>query len=136
MPASGHMPSDKFTTLSARRIWSVAEKRLIVSELAVPGANASAIARKHGVAQSLLYRWRKDMAAIERGVPHFVPVAIAPPGPKPVLVPSPAAGVSANASKSNARIDVVLANGRSVRVSLDVDTAALVRIILALETRE
>ena len=34
------------------------------------------------------------------------------------------------------RIEVVLANGRLLRIGVDVDTAALVRIIAALEARQ
>ena len=60
MPTSGHETSRDFSVVAARRMWSRAEKQSIVEETLVPGANVSAVARRHGVAQSLLYRWRKD----------------------------------------------------------------------------
>jgi transposase-like protein len=81
VPTSRHRSSDIFTVVATRRDWSPSEKRAILAEMAVPGANVSTVARRYGVAQSLLYRWRKDAAAAERGTaasaPAFVPVAIA-----------------------------------------------------------
>lgn len=103
---------------------------MIVGKMALPGASTSAIARQHGVAQSLLYRWRKDLAAAGHGVPQFLPVALTAPQ-QPTIAP-PLDGPPA--MPLAARIEIVLANGRSVRVGADVDTAALVRIVTALET--
>ena len=130
MPRSGHKTSGNFTVMAARRIWSVAEKRAIVGKMARSGANMSAIAREHGVAQSLLYRWRKELAAADHGVPQFLPVALAAPQ-RPTTIASPLDGLPLAA-----RIEIVLANGRAVRVGVDVDTAALVRIVAALEGAE
>ena len=130
MPTSGHRTPGNFTVLAARRIWSVAEKRAIVIKMALPGASTSAIAREHGVAQSLLYRWRKDLAAADHGVPQFLPVALAAPQRPTIATPlDKAPGLSLAA-----HIEIILANGRAVRVSADVDTAALARIVAALET--
>ena len=132
MPTSGDRSRHKITVLRTRRDWSPSEKRRILDEMAAPGANVSLIARRHGVAQSLIYRWRKDAeAAGGTANQSFVPVAIAPPmaltGPAaPELLPLAAAHT----------IEIILANGRAVRVSADVDTAALVRIVAALETPE
>jgi transposase len=49
--------------VATRRIWSASDRQRIVGEAAVPGVNVSAVARRNGVAQSLLYRWRKEAAA-------------------------------------------------------------------------
>ena len=116
--------------MAARRIWSVAEKRAIVGKMACSGASTSAIAREHGVAQSLLYRWRKDLAAADPGVPQFLPVAVAA-AQRPTTIAPPLDELALAA-----RIEIVLANGRAVRVSADIDTAALTRIVAALETPE
>ena len=132
MPTSGDRSRHRITVLRTRRDWSPSEKRRILDEMAAPGANVSSIARRHGVAQSLIYRWRKDAQAA-RGTANqsFVPVAIAPPmaftGP---AAPEPLPPVAAHT------IEIILANGRAVRVSADVDTAALVRIVAALEGAE
>ncbi len=127
MPTSGHRSSRNFAVVSTRRIWSRSEKRQIVDEASVPGVNVSAVARRHGVAQSLLYRWRKD-AATEDGdkTPLFVPVALPAPQPTPVT------DVSVRAASL---IEIVLAGGRTVRVGSDVDPQALARIVAALEAQ-
>ena len=45
-----------------RRRWTVAEKARMVEESFQPGMNVSYVARRHGVAPNLLFRWRKLMA--------------------------------------------------------------------------
>ena len=66
-----------FTALSSRRIWSLAEKRSILAEMAAPGAIVMEVARRRGIAQSLLYRWRSDaVAAAAKAPPAFLPVSI------------------------------------------------------------
>jgi transposase len=44
-----------------RRRWSAAEKLRIVEETLDSRDSISAVARRHGVAPNLLYRWRKLM---------------------------------------------------------------------------
>ena len=141
MPTSGHKTSRDITVLAARRIWSAEAKGGIVVEMGKPGANVSEIARRHGVAHSLLYRWRQDMAAASVAVPQFMPMVIAAPvmAPPPRQSPMPRPrkrGTPPVAATMTSSIDVVLANGRSVRVGADVDTAALLRIVAALEHSE
>ncbi len=45
-----------------RRRWPVAEKLRIVEESFEPGETVSSVARRNGVAPSLLFRWRKLMS--------------------------------------------------------------------------
>ena len=55
---SGHIPGDKIVVIETRRRWSGEERRRAVEEtLSLP---VSAVARKHGIAKSLLFRWRKE----------------------------------------------------------------------------
>jgi transposase len=65
------------TSVERRRRWSRAEKERWVALLMEPDANASEIARRAGVDLSLLYRWRRQLAA-SHNVPSFVPVTVAP----------------------------------------------------------
>ena len=137
MPMSGDRSRHRITVLRTRRDWSPSEKRRILAEMAAPGANVSSIARRHGVAQSLIYRWRKDAVAAEARDARltFVPVAIE----APALLAAPTAPLPAvpdSSPKSASAIEVMLANGRAVRVGADIDTAALVRIVAALEKPE
>jgi len=43
--------------------WPAAEKARMVEESSQPGMSVSYVARRHGVAPNLLFRWRKLMAA-------------------------------------------------------------------------
>jgi transposase len=130
VPTSGHRSARPFTALSVSREWPPSEKRRILAEMAIPGANVSAIARRHGVAQSLLHHWRKDAAAAtEHPPPPFVPVTIALL-PAPIGLPSPP--VRAGPS---AMIEIALICGRTVRVDADVDAGKLAAIIAALEAK-
>ena len=62
-----------------RRQWSDAEKQAIVAEAARPGANISAVARRHGIRPNQLFRWRRlareDQEHKNKAV--FVPVTVA-----------------------------------------------------------
>ena len=139
VPTSGDMSSRDFAVVAARRIWRPAEKQRIVEQASVPGVNVSAIARNNCVAQSLLYRWRKDAAAAACAKPQaFVPVALTA-----AQVPAPQAAAKTIRSKSSpgpvrvplptSLIEVVLDGSWMLRVASDVDTAALARIIAVLK---
>ena len=107
--------------MTARREWSASQKRRIVDEAIAPGAQVSWVARRNNVAAALVYRWRKELASAAQPAPTFVAVAISPAREAPAAAHT---------------IEIILANGRAVRVGADVDTAALVRIVAALETPE
>jgi transposase len=118
---SGHGSTDNFTVVSTRRIWSQSEKLLIVSEAVAPGASICAVARRHNLSSSLLYRWIKSFKADEPvQKPAFVPIALAPPA-------------EPSSARTNGMIEVVLANGRILRIGSDIDMAVLKRIAAALE---
>jgi len=142
---SGDMTSRRFDVVaSTRRSWSREQKQAIVAEVEVPGASLSQVARRHGVHASLLFRWRRDLRATAAtpasGTDNGVPAAASPPARGtapapaqhfvPIMLPPPEAHLPAKPSP----IEIVIGGGRIVRVSADVDTAALARIITALET--
>ena len=49
------------TGRARRRRWTTDEKLRIVEETLTCGDSVSAVARRHGVAPDLLYRWRRLM---------------------------------------------------------------------------
>ena len=49
----------KVLGIERRRRWGKDEKARIVEETLMPGAVVSEVARRHGVAQSLLFTWRR-----------------------------------------------------------------------------
>ena len=130
---SGHEPAHNFAVVLTRRMRSLAEKQRIVGEATGPGANVSAVARRHGMTPSLLRRWIKAFKSKNQTLRSgFVPVAIAPPS-------EPFTGYLDKRSPSVSSasiIEVVLTNGRIMRIGTDIDMAALKRIAAALEDAE
>ena len=127
---SGDGSTDNFTVVSTRRIWSQSEKLLIVSEAVAPGASICAVARRHKLSSSLLYRWIKYFKGDEPlQKPAFVPIALAPPA----AATASARGSGPSTARTNSMIEVVLANGRILRIGADIDMAVLKRIAAALE---
>lgn len=104
-----------------RRRWSVEAKRRIVEESLAEGVTASAVARRHGISPAHLFLLRK--AHRESGLsgswPTFAPVTVD-------------SGRLAGGS-AGGRMEIVAGNGRRVIVGADVDVAALVRVLGALE---
>ncbi len=149
---SGDRTIPRFEVIaSTRRSWSVTQKRAIIGEIGVDDATLSDVARRHGIHTSLLFRWRRDLGAevpaaasephrsstpsAPRTAPSFLPVMLAPPAQSaPAAVPCSAksGAVKSDIMKSGP-IEIVIVGGRTVRVGPDVDAAALVRIIAALE---
>ena len=56
-----HQRIEVITGAAPRRRWSTEEKLRIVDETLRSGESLSVIARRHGVAANLLYRWRRLM---------------------------------------------------------------------------
>lgn len=50
------------TGVARRRRWSAEQKLRIIEESLEPGESVSSVARRHGVAPNLLYRWRRLMS--------------------------------------------------------------------------
>jgi transposase len=100
--------------------------------MALPGTNISALARRHGVAQSQLYQWRKLFAgdAAPAAVPRFLAVAVGPASPE-----TPAQRSEPESPIVPSRIEILLKDGRVVRVDADVDAGKLAAIIAALEAK-
>jgi transposase len=125
---SGDRTSPRYEMIaSTRRRWRREQKLAILAEVDAPGGSVSEVARRHALHTSLLFRWRRDLAKRTRSASaspeqSFLPVRLRPPS-VPAL-PAPARpGI----------IEIVLVGGRTLRIGADVDTAALVRIIEALE---
>ncbi|WP_147156708.1 IS66-like element accessory protein TnpA [Reyranella soli] len=97
------------------------EKQAIVAQCGVDRASVSAVARKHNIATSLLFRWRRELGPAAEAKPAFVPVALpalsGAEGPAPVGTAVGDGGV----------IEIELSGGRRVRVAGAVDVVALRR---------
>ena len=94
-------------TDGGRRLqWSTDEKARILFESLVPGANVSAVARRHGMSPQQLFGWRREareqMAAAEKAKPSAgtpgVSTAKAPPPTTPAFIPVMIAAQPASAA--------------------------------------
>ena len=113
---SGPGTSEQFViTADTRRRWSREEKRAIIEEAARTTISVSAVARRHGIAPSLLFRWRRDFAEAARVVaPAFIPLAL--PAPAEATDRDRCRRLCATAELRCGSIEIDLAGGRRLRV--------------------
>lgn len=115
------------TRSEGRRRWSDADKQKILQETLEPGATVMAVAKRHGIGTGQIYTWRRQ--ALVGAVTGFVPVTIEPVAPADAVVTVPAASSRAGL------IEIELPGGARVRVDDQVNSAALRRVLAALESR-
>lgn len=112
-----------------RRRWTMEQKRQLIWEGLNSGQPLSRFARQHGITPSAAYRWLREFAR---------PVLTAPPPEAGSTFAEVQVAVAASpvpiATSPPPLIEIELVGGRRIRISYDVDTDALRRIIMALET--
>ena len=119
----------------ARREYTPDERARVLTEAAMPGARVLLVAQRYGISPSLVYRWRREAAGrparqAPPRAPRFVPLLVDDGGPRqgtvvPPSAPMPDAGTD--------RIEVVLRNGRLLRVGAGTDATVVARLAAALE---
>src|SRR3954468_5354096 len=112
---------------STRRSWAVWEKRAIVDEAQRATSSISAVARRHGITPSLLFRWRRELR--QQAPSAEPPPADPPPAPAfvPLALPSPAEPPHSPPA-SGGVVEVEWAGGR-VRIAGPVDRDTLVAVL-------
>jgi transposase len=130
VPMSGHISSDKIIVVETRRRWSDEERQRALDDTMT--ASVSAVARKHGMAKSLLFRWRKEagLTGKRRHVEGFVPVRIA----APPAISLPQLSAAASVTHEAGSIEIELVGGTKLRVSGTVRPESLRQVIAALTT--
>ena len=111
-----------------RRRWSLQDKLQIVEETLQSGVTVTEVARRHGLAPSVVFTWRRlaREGRLDDAGPTFMPVEITP-------VPAQAAPVASPARRTGL-IEIVLRHGRRVRVDREVDAEALRRVLQVMES--
>ena len=129
----------KVLGVERRRRWNRDEKARIVEETLVPGAVVSEVARRHGVAQSLLFAWRRQARVADlsgRDGSILLPVEI-----DAMTTPSRSEPPRQSRAATNGRrpksgvIEIELGSGSRVRVDNEVDADALRRVLGVLSER-
>lgn len=123
-----------------RRRWTTEQKLALVEEAMRPGSSVAGVADRHGMSRSLLFEWRRQaregtMSGLVRTEPEVAPTLV------PVRVvedppPRPQALASSHPERpawSGATIELVLRNGRMLRVSEAIVPEVLGRLAAALD---
>jgi transposase len=113
--------------VSRRRIWSTEEKLRILAQSTAPGSSPSLTCRMHGISSGQFYTWRRQFRSGE--LTGFVPVSAAP---EPPSLPAPPPPEPPATAPTAGLVEVELPSGVKLRVSGDVDSGALRRILSAL----
>jgi len=115
--------AEALTGVEQRRRFSAGEKRRLVAETLRPGASVAAVAREHGVHPNQLFRWRRlaREGLLAGTAAPFVPVVLAEAG----RAPEPRIHA----------VEVLLCNGRMLRLDETIDPAIAARFACALEGR-
>jgi transposase len=121
------------TRAERRRNYTPEEKARLLAETAQAGARVLEVAQRHGVSPSLLHRWRRRAEGrparkAARQVPRLVPLLVGPPAEDAT------AGLpEARSGGIGAAIEVVLRNGRVLRVGAAADVTMVARLAAMLE---
>ena len=124
--------------LERRRRWSQDDKARIVEETLAPGAKVTEVARRNGVAASVVFTWRRQARTVAQIEPRFAPVQIAAAEAIEETSKLSRADDSRVRSVAAARIGLIeidLGNRRRIRVDAHVDPEALARVLEVLERR-
>jgi transposase len=108
---SGHNPAGRFVLAEMKRRWTLAEKRAVVAESNAGSTSISAVARRHGIAPALLFRWRRELSGGRSG-------GAAKTRLLPVCLPAPA-DVGAPVVERPAVVEIEL-KGSGLRLRVEV----------------
>ena len=113
-----------------RRRWTAAEKLRLVAESSASGLSIAEFARRHDVHPNLVHAWRRqaktgELSVAPDGEARFTPVAVA--------TEDSAALPTSNGDDGGSIVEVVLRNGRVLRLS---DRMAAARAALLADALE
>lgn len=131
--------SEVISVVARRRRWTLEQKLALVEEVLRPGAS---VADRHGMSRSLLFAWRRQ---VRDGTMPGVVRAEAAAGLVPVRVVAdaslreasrlspPSRGPAGRPARSGTTVEVVLRNGRVLRVAEAIGPEVLGRLAAALD---
>lgn len=131
-----------FTGAGKRREWPPEVKASIVAECYSGREGVSAVARRHGLAPSQVYAWRRDLLkrldaegvvlpSAEREAPAFVPAVIEP---SPIPDPAPTRRTRRRRRAKGAAVELEI-DGVSVKIGHGADAGMIAAVIEALKAQ-
>ena len=127
------------TGIERRRNWPLERKLAVLAEASRGSESAASVARRHDIRPQQLYRWRRELSEgrLDGNEPEpskFLPVTLADhEGPDAGPTPAPARRVGRRRAATGSRVEIVLANGRILRVDAGIEAEVLQRLVGALE---
>ncbi len=110
--------------IERRRRWSKTTKLEILAEADQPGARIGDVARRHDIYPAQIRLWRKIFSPLDPSA-SFLPVQLL----DEVKSPPPL-----SAGPKQVFIEIVLRNGRGLKVPLDIERKTLASLITCVET--
>lgn len=123
--------SEIISVVERRRHWPSEEKLRIMEEALVPGAVIASVADRNGVCRSLLYTWLRQARSGQ--LPGITLAAPAAPAFAPVRIAEPVPAAPLAVRRRPSIVEIVLGNGRVVKVDDSIDPGVLTRLIAALD---
>ncbi|MCD2175123.1 IS66-like element accessory protein TnpA [Rhizobium sp. C4] len=114
-----------------QRRWSTQQKLSILQEAFGSDAGVSVVARRHDVLPQQIYGWRKKFAPPELAAPQtpsFVPVSVVE-HPECHVENGKGSGVR----PKSRQVELVLRNGRILKIAADMDLVLLASLIACVE---
>ena len=133
---------EEISVVARRRRRTLEQKMALVDEVLRPGASVAAVADRHGMSRSLLFEWRRQVregrmpGMVRAGAAAtLVPVSIVEEAPpkETLRPPMPSHRSAERPDKSVTMVEVVLPNGRVLRVSEAIAPEVLGRLAAALD---
>ena len=127
------------TGVERRRSWPLERKLAVLAEVSRGSESAASVARRHDIRPQQLYRWRRELSegrldGIEPEPSTFLPVTLADhEGPNAEPTPAAPRRAERRRATTGSRVEIVLANGRVLRVDAGIEAEVLQRLVGALE---
>ncbi|MHC2486217.1 IS66-like element accessory protein TnpA [Sinorhizobium meliloti] len=119
------------TGAERQRRWSAEQKLSILQEAFNTDGSVSVVARRHDILPQQIYAWRKKFSPPKLEAPKsasFIPVSVITP------LESPADGSKRSGLRSRSKdVEIVLRNGRVLRIAADLDLQLLSALIACVE---
>lgn len=134
---------ENLLAIRLRKTWTSEERLALLGEALQSGMSLDAYAKMNGLAPSVLYRWRKQFAdqlaecptdPLARQ-PKFASVTLAEGSTMPQLPPSKQSSADRLEMRTpmSAPVEILLRNGRILRVGDPIDFSVIARLADALE---